>query len=117
MPARLCYSNAARYALAHRDEGFVYTEGFACTPVGPAVYLPHAWVVRPDGTGLDPTWHDTPGRAYIGIPVADFRLWPVESGGLLQDFPRHLPLLRDGFPLNAVAERGRTLASSADLGG
>lgn len=109
MPDRLCYSNSARYAQAHRDEGVVYAEGFALTHAGLDIFLPHAWVVRPDGTVLDPTWDDAPGRAYVGIPVADARLWPVEGGGLLQDFDRTLPLLRDGFPRNALADLGRPL--------
>lgn len=111
MPDRLCYSNAARYAQSHRDEGVVYAEGFALTHAGLNVYLPHAWVVRPDGTVLDPTWDDAPGRAYIGIPVADSRIWPVEGGGLLQDFDRTLPLLRDGFQQNALADLGRPLSA------
>ncbi|MFE1343701.1 hypothetical protein [Streptomyces sp. NPDC058757] len=112
MPARLCYSNSARYAQAHRDEGVVYAEGFSLTHAGIDVYLPHAWVVRPDGTVLDPTWHDAPGRAYVGIPVKDFRLWPFEGGGLLQDFRRTLPLLRDGIPPSALADLGRPLSPS-----
>ncbi|MEU3401978.1 hypothetical protein [Streptomyces filamentosus] len=110
MPARLCYSNSARYAHAHRDEGLVYAEGFSLTHAGIDAYLPHAWVVRPDGTVLDPTWHDAPGRAYVGIPVEDFRLWPLEGGGLLQDFDRTLPLLRDGIPQNALADLERSLS-------
>ena len=109
MPDRLCYSNAARYALAHRDEGLVYAEGFALTHHELDFYLPHAWVVRPDGTVLDPTWDDAPGRAYVGIAIADSRLWPVDGGGLLQDFDRTLPLLRGGFPRNVLAELGRPL--------
>ncbi|MEV5842247.1 hypothetical protein AB0M32_09760 [Streptomyces sp. NPDC051985] len=111
MPDRFCYSNAARYALAHRDEGVVYAEGFALTHAGLDVYLPHAWIVRSDGTVLDPTWDDAPGRAYVGIPVADSRLWPVDSGGLLQDFDRTLPLLRNGFPRHALADLGRPLTA------
>lgn len=111
MPDRLCYSNAARFALAHRGDDFIYAEGFALTHVGTDFYLPHAWVVRPDGTVLDPTWDDEPGRAYLGVAVADPRLWPVDGGGLLQDFERALPLLRDGFPPDALADRGRPLTS------
>ncbi|MFJ9895399.1 hypothetical protein ACIQPR_19020 [Streptomyces sp. NPDC091280] len=109
MPDRLCYSNAARFALAHQGDDFIYAEGFALTHVGTGIYLPHAWVVRPDGTVLDPTWDDEPGRAYFGVAVADSRLWPVDGGGLLHDFERILPLLRDGFPLDALADRGRPL--------
>ncbi|MFK0157927.1 hypothetical protein ACIQVK_38400 [Streptomyces sp. NPDC090493] len=109
MPDRFCYSNAAHYALTHGDEGVVYAEGFALAHAGLEVYLPHAWVVRPDGTVLDPTWDNAPGGAYVGIPVADSRLWPLEGGGLLQDFDRTLPLLRDGFPPDALADLGRPL--------
>ncbi|MEU9599324.1 hypothetical protein AB0E06_21255 [Streptomyces sp. NPDC048109] len=109
MPDRLCYGNAARYALSHRDEGVVYAEGFALTHAGLDFYLPHAWVVHPDGTALDPTWDDAPGRAYVGIPIADSRLWPDDGRGLLHDFDRTLPLLRDGFPRRALADLGRPL--------
>lgn len=107
MPDGVCHLNAARYALAHRDEGVVYAEGFALTHAGLDLCTPHAWIVRPDGTVLDPTWDDAPGRAYVGIPVADSRLWPAaEEGGLLQNFHRALPLLRDGFQRNALADLG-----------
>ncbi|MFC9463175.1 hypothetical protein [Streptomyces coelicoflavus] len=111
MPERLCYSNAARYARAHRDEGLVYAEGFALIPAAPDVSLPHAWVVRPDGTVLDPTWNDAHGRAYIGVPVRDPRLWPGSGSGLLEDHQQVLPLLRNGFPRNALADLGRPLIS------
>ncbi|WP_372407481.1 hypothetical protein [Streptomyces luteireticuli] len=109
MPDRLCYSNAANYALAHRGQGLVYAEGFALTHAGLDFHLPHAWCVRPDGTVLDPTWDDAPGRAYVGVPVADPLMWPVDGGGLFADFGRTLPLLRDGFPEAAIANVGRPL--------
>ena len=112
MPAGFCYSNAALYARAHREnEGVVYAEGFALTPAGIDVYLPHAWIVNPDGTVLDPTWEDAPGRAYVGIPIADPALWPVEGGGLLHDFNRTLPLLRGGLSQHALAALGRPLTT------
>lgn len=111
MPDRLCYGNAARYALSHRDEGVVYAEGFALTHAGLDFYLPHAWVVRPDGTVLDPTWDDAPGRAYVGIPIADSSLWPDDGGGLLNDIDRTLPLLRDGISRHALADLGRPLTA------
>ncbi|MGY4963555.1 hypothetical protein [Streptomyces sp. 900105245] len=110
MPDRLCYSNSAQYAQEHQDEGLLYAEGFALTHTGLDFYLPHAWTVRPDGTVLDPTWDDEPGRAYVGIAVADPTLWPFDGGGILQDFERLLPLLRDGFQPNALADLGRPLA-------
>ncbi|MET9088883.1 hypothetical protein ABZX77_44605 [Streptomyces sp. NPDC004237] len=117
MPDRLCYSNAARYAHAHRAEGLVYAEGFALTHHEFDVALPHAWVVRPDGTVLDPTWNDAPGRAYVGIAIADPRLWPVDGGGLLQDFDRLMPLLRRGLPRTALAELGRPLTEESTAAG
>ncbi|MFD7954381.1 hypothetical protein ACFV4X_12890 [Streptomyces ardesiacus] len=113
MPARLCYSNAARYALEHQDQGVVYAEGFAQTHVGLPYYLPHAWVARPDGTALDPTWDDEPDRAYVGVAVADPRLWPVDGGGLLEDHERMLPLLRAGLPPAALADLGRPLGTGS----
>ncbi|MFF1713580.1 hypothetical protein [Streptomyces sp. NPDC058268] len=110
MPDRLCYSNAAHYALANPDDQLLYAEGFAITHTGMDFHLPHAWCVRPDGTVVDPTWDDVPGRAYIGVPVADAALWPVGGGGLLSDVDRCLPLLRDGFAPGAVADVGRPLS-------
>ncbi|MEY9839388.1 hypothetical protein [Streptacidiphilus sp. EB103A] len=87
----------------------VYAEGFAQTHPGLGIYLPHAWIVRTDETVLDPTWDDAAGRAYLGLPIADCRMWPVEGGGLLQDIDRVLPLLRDGFPSSALADHGLPL--------
>ncbi|MCX2182661.1 hypothetical protein KV205_19310 [Streptomyces sp. SKN60] len=109
MPDRLCYSNAARYARAHRSEGLLYAEGLALTHEGLDFHLPHAWVVRSDGAVLDPTWNDAPGRAYIGVAVTDMDLWPYDGGGLLSDFERALPLMRDGIPDGVLADVGRPL--------
>lgn len=110
MPDRLCYGNAARYATDHQAQGMVYAEGFALTNVGGAdLHLAHAWVVRPNGTVLDPTWGDHPGWAYIGVPVADPTLWPVDGGGLFAVLHKTLPLLRDGFPANSISDIGRPL--------
>nr|WP_024126848.1 hypothetical protein [Streptomyces sp. F2]AHE39612.1 Hypothetical protein pFRL4_379 [Streptomyces sp. F2] len=116
MPDRLCYSNSAQYAKEHQEESLVYAEGFALTHAGLDFYLPHAWTVRPDGTVLDPTWDDEPGRAYVGIAVTDPRLWPFDGGGILQDFDRMLPVLRDGFPRNALADLGRPLVDGLAQG-
>ncbi|MEU0900054.1 hypothetical protein [Streptomyces massasporeus] len=70
MQAHHCYSNAARYAYEHRHTGLVYAEGYAL-PDGVDFPLAHAWCVRPDGTAVDPTWADKPGRAYIGVAFRD----------------------------------------------
>ncbi|MFJ4151883.1 hypothetical protein ACIP10_30515 [Streptomyces galbus] len=113
MPARLCYSNSAQYARDHQDQGLLYAEGFALTL---DFYVSHAWTVRPDGCVIDPTWGDEPGRAYVGIAVADPELWPFDGGGILQDFRSLLPLLRDGFRHNALADLGRPLADRLPRG-
>ncbi|MFB7896140.1 hypothetical protein ACFC1B_07395 [Streptomyces xiamenensis] len=110
MPKRLCYSNSARYATKHQAEGVVYAEGLALIRMGGAAFhLPHAWVVRRDGTVLDPTWDDRRGEDYVGVPIADPALWPVDGGGLFSDFEQALHLLRFGLPPNAIADVGRPL--------
>jgi len=111
MPDRLCYGNCASYAAEHHEaDGMVYAEGFALINVGGAdFHLPHAWVVHPDGTVVDPTWSDPPGLAYVGVPIADPGLWPHDGGGLFADFEKTLPLLRDGFAADAIADIGQPL--------
>ncbi|MFS0691857.1 hypothetical protein [Streptomyces nitrosporeus] len=108
MEPRLCYSNAARYARDHRSEGLVYAEGFAL-PGGVDFPLAHAWCVRADGTVLDPTWADTPGRAYIGVAFRDPQRWPYDGGGILQDPDRSYSLLKDGLPEGSLLPAGRPL--------
>ncbi|MCZ0984152.1 hypothetical protein O1L60_46175 [Streptomyces diastatochromogenes] len=108
MEPRLCYSNAARYARDHRSEGLVYAEGFAL-PGGVDFPLAHAWCVRADGTVLDPTWADTPGRAYIGVAFRDPQRWPYDGGGILQDPDRSYSLLKDGLPEDSLLPAGRPL--------
>ncbi|MGI5337708.1 hypothetical protein ACQEVS_10065 [Streptomyces sp. CA-181903] len=109
MPARECYANAARYALEHHSrEGVIYVEGFASSDVfGGHLPLAHAWCVRPDGTVIDPTWVD--GLAYVGIPFAETRLWPVDGFGLLDYHKRLLPLLHHGIPEQVLADVGHPL--------
>lgn len=105
MQPRLCYSNAARYAREHL---LTYAEGYAL-PDGVDFPLAHAWCVRPDGTVVDPTWADKPGRAYIGVAFRDPQRWPDDGGGILQDPDRSYPLLKDGLPEDALLPAGRPL--------
>jgi hypothetical protein len=107
VPDTFCYANASRYTRKHQDEGVVYAEGLAQTRTGLQSYLPHAWVVLPDGTALDPTWDDATGRAYFGVPVTDPRRWPRTNQGLLENYETWIPLLRDGIPPDAIADLGR----------
>ncbi|MEC3920319.1 hypothetical protein [Nocardia sp. CDC160] len=59
-----------------------------------------------DGTVVDPTWRDA-GVVYFVVAVADSTMIPSGGGGLLWDFDRSLPLLRDGSPTEAFANVGR----------
>ncbi|MGX1810885.1 hypothetical protein ACWIGI_34635 [Nocardia sp. NPDC055321] len=100
MPDRLCYENAAATARAHH--GLLYTEGLATPSVASALPLEHAWCVTPDGSVIDPTW-ESAGAVYFGVALADSTMVPTGGGGLLSDFDRCLPLLRDGLPAAALA--------------
>lgn len=61
--ARECYRNAALLAMS--DASLTYCEGFA---VAPDLFpMSHAWVVRENGTVLDPTWPD--GNDYFGVAI------------------------------------------------
>ncbi|MFJ9378871.1 hypothetical protein [Streptomyces sp. NPDC101455] len=107
MDRRQCFSNAARYAARH--PGLVYAEGYAL-PHEVDAPLAHAWCTRPDGTVLDPTWTDSPGRAYIGLAFGAPQLWPHDGGGILNDPDRSHPLLQNGLPDGTVLDEvGRTL--------
>ncbi|MGW0670644.1 hypothetical protein [Streptomyces sp. NPDC002746] len=108
MEPRLCYGNAALYARSHPSAGLVYAEGFAL-PEGVGFPLAHGWCVRPDGTVVDPTWADTPGRAYIGVAFRDSQRWPYDGGGMLQDPDRSHPLLKDGLAEDTLLPIGRPL--------
>jgi hypothetical protein len=108
MEPRLCYSNAARYARVHSPAGLIYAEGYAL-PHGVDFPLAHAWCVRPDGTVVDPTWADTPGRAYIGVAFREPQRWPHDGGGILQDPERSYPLLKGGLSEGTLLPFGRPL--------
>jgi hypothetical protein len=108
MEPRLCYSNAARYARAHRPDGLVYAEGYAL-PQGVDFPLAHAWCVRPDGTVVDPTWADAPGRAYIGVAFREPQRWPKDGGSILRDPARSHSLLKGGLLEDALVPVGRPL--------
>lgn len=69
--AQDCYRQAARLAWA-AVEDLVYVEGFADPGIG--TVLEHAWCADAAGTVVDPSWHDTTGDAYLGIPITlDYR--------------------------------------------
>ncbi|WP_280332261.1 hypothetical protein [Nocardia wallacei] len=50
---------------------------------------------------------------YSGVAFADPAMWPADGGGILSDFGRYLPLLRNGIPAAALADIGRRLAGSS----
>ncbi|WP_459903788.1 hypothetical protein [Catenuloplanes indicus] len=108
MPDGACRVNAAHAARTYGEHDLVYAGGMAAYHrPGVAVHLPHAWCVTRDGTAVDPTWDADGGTiAYFGVPLADRTLWPAYGEGLLEDFMRCAPLLRDGFSEAAYAPRG-----------
>lgn len=110
LPDRWCYANATQTAHAHPDRGLMYAEGYSMINAGAAIPLPHAWCVTPEGTVIDPTWHDNDGIAYYGIAVADPQLWPTDGGGLLSDAERSIPLLRNGLNEDAYIDVGKSLS-------
>lgn len=58
---KLCYETAAKLAL--EDPSLIYVEGVAINliPTG------HAWVVKPDGRVIDPTWKNPENCQYYGL--------------------------------------------------
>jgi len=65
MTNRLCFQNAVY--LVMDDKSLRYFEGFAVSSSG--IPCEHAWVVRPDGTAIDPTWYDPDLAVYLGIEI------------------------------------------------
>ncbi|MFE6921633.1 hypothetical protein ACFVAV_11350 [Nocardia sp. NPDC057663] len=106
LPDRFCYQNAVTTAYAYGDHGLLYAEGFACSRAAAGIPIQHAWCVLPDGTVVDPTWEPT-ADVYFGVAVTDPALWPSDGGGLLSDFERCLPLLRDRLPADMLGSVGR----------
>lgn len=104
---RFCFRNASVTARAHAP--LLYAEGIAAfTVAGTTGCLPHAWCVTSDGTAIDPTWDPGTGVAYLGVAIADVALWPTDTVGLLDDYQRSTPLLRDGLPPGSIADLGRS---------
>ncbi len=62
---RDCFNNATRYAVVRDDVH--YAEGYALEP-GLPIPVHHAWLVDRDGFVIDPTWANTAGHVYFGIP-------------------------------------------------
>lgn len=94
-----CYMNALHAALRYRD--LTYVEGMAFDGLIP---IQHAWLVRRDGSVLDPTWGYRPNAVYVGIPFrttwALDRVVALDHYGLLEDInPRR------GLPKAALSQR------------
>lgn len=70
-PMKNCYSNAARLVLTDPDR-FIYMEGYGCRPELGLVVGEHAWVLDKERgyEVIDPTWRNTQGAAYLGIPFS-----------------------------------------------
>jgi hypothetical protein len=68
---KLCYTNAARLVVSDPTR-WVYCEGFAIRPSLGIVVGDHAFCLDAanDYELVDPTWRDTRGAAYLGVPFA-----------------------------------------------
>ena len=68
---KLCYTNATRLVLSNPDR-FIYMEGYGVRPSLGIVVGEHAWVLDAENgfAVIDPTWRDTKGSAYLGIPFS-----------------------------------------------
>lgn len=64
-----CYPNATRLTSSDPDR-FIYMEGYGIRPELGIVVGEHAWVLDRERNFeiVDPTWRNTKGAAYIGIP-------------------------------------------------
>lgn len=70
-PLRNCYQNAANLVISDPDR-FIYAEGYAVRPDLGIVVGEHAWVLDRHHAHavIDPTWRNTKGAAYLGIPFS-----------------------------------------------
>ena len=68
---KLCYTNASGLVLSDPDR-FIYMEGYGVRPSLGIVVGDHAWVLDAERgyAVVDPTWRDTKGSAYLGIPFS-----------------------------------------------
>jgi hypothetical protein len=95
---RECFKNAAHLSL--RDDRYVYCEGYAVRPSLCITVGLHAWVLdRERGWEvIDPTWRDTAGSAYLGVPFSHKFLTNqlVKNGhyGLIDVWSARHPVLR-----------------------
>lgn len=110
---RQCYANALHLSL---ERGWLYCEGWAQSLMG----LEHAWCIDDDGNVVDPTWDDTVGGAYIGVPMAaSFALQLAYEndryGVFTNDYRRGYRILRHGFVTEVDPTTG--LRTAVGLGG
>ncbi|MFE4527050.1 hypothetical protein ACFRMO_07610 [Streptomyces anulatus] len=106
LPPRQCYANA--FAMASVRSDLVYAEGYAVCDLGDGdlLHFQHAWCVALDGTVVDPTW-DTPGLAYLGLPLGP-RVGPPAFGpGLIHEISDLVPVLEAGLPADVLVDVGR----------
>lgn len=62
MTMKLCFFNAAKLAMKHKE--LTYVEGFGnCI-----IPVQHAWCVDAKGNVIDPTWEKPEEATYFGIP-------------------------------------------------
>lgn len=107
-----CYFNSQQLAFKKKD--LVYVEGYVLDS-DISFPIAHAWVLTPEGHGIDPTWK-TPGIAYIGIPFCTqwlkFVLASRQQKGRDDDlsifesnYLEEYSLLKQGLPTEAYNKR------------
>jgi hypothetical protein len=95
---RECFANAIHLAIQYDD--LTYVEGYALDEF---MAIHHAWLVRPDGRVLDPTWGYRRDAVYVGVPL--HTRWVCERidrqgvYGILSELDP-----REGLPDEAIAE-------------
>lgn len=77
--AKQCFLNATAIALVRDD--VTYVEGFALDP-GIPIPVEHAWLVDDNGHVIDPTWDESRGHLYYGVPFEkDFVATMMKQSG------------------------------------
>jgi hypothetical protein len=91
-PMKHCFENAGDIAV-FGGTNLTYCEGYACG----VIPVLHAWLVKPDGQVVDPTWRD--GKCYFGVPI--MRSYLVSTitrtgwWGVLENWREDFPMLRE----------------------
>lgn len=107
---KACYYNSQVAVLSQPE--LTYVEGYAIRD-GLLLPLPHAWVMTPEGTAIDPTWENNRG-CYLGVAFnTDWlmellsdraaRGWADENSVFEGNYLEQFSFLQEGLPPAALA--------------